>query len=69
MGVGGFSPGIKRPGCVAAHSLLSSAEVKNGEAIPHTRIDIIAGDKHFQLFDIGHEGLEEIQQKAKRGTP
>jgi hypothetical protein len=34
MGMGTFSPGVKRPGREANHSLPSSAEVKNGGAIP-----------------------------------
>jgi hypothetical protein len=34
MGTGGFSPGVKRPGREADHSLPSIAEVKNDGAIP-----------------------------------
>jgi hypothetical protein len=33
MGVGGFPPGVQRPGREADHSPPSSAEVKNGRAV------------------------------------
>jgi hypothetical protein len=37
MGIGGSSPGVKRPGCEADHSSPSTAKVKNGGAVPPLR--------------------------------
>jgi hypothetical protein len=34
IGSGGLSPGVKRPGCEADHSLLSTAKARNSGSIP-----------------------------------